>query len=63
MFIFILIFIFVVLVIVGVGVKIVLQGYQWIVECFGCYIKMLQLGFSLVVLFMDCIGCKINMME
>lgn len=63
MLIFIFIFIFVVLVIVVVVVKIVLQGYQWMVECFGCFIQMLQLGLSLVVLFMDCIGCKVNMME
>lgn len=63
MFIFISIFIFVALVIVGAGVKIVSQGYQWIVERFGRYIKTLQSGFSLVVSFMDRIGRKINMME
>ncbi|VAX77091.1 Protein QmcA [Serratia symbiotica] len=53
----------IVLLLVFAGIKIVPQGFQWTVERFGRYTKMLLPGLNFVVPFMDRIGRKINMME
>ena len=45
------------------GVKTVPQGYNWTVERFGRYTKLLQPGLNLIVPFVDQIGRKMNVME
>jgi len=45
------------------GVKTVTQGYQWTVERFGRYTRILYPGLNLIVPFFDRIGRKVNMME
>jgi regulator of protease activity HflC (stomatin/prohibitin superfamily) len=45
------------------GVKTVPQGYNWTVERFGRYTRMLGPGLNLVVPFVDRIGRKMNVME
>ncbi|NND67104.1 MAG: SPFH/Band 7/PHB domain protein, partial [Halioglobus sp.] len=45
------------------GAKLVPQGYNWTVERFGRYTKMLKPGLNLIVPFVDRIGEKVNMME
>ena len=45
------------------GVKTVPQGYNWTVERFGRYIKLLTPGLNLIVPFVDQIGRKMNVME
>src|SRR5215471_7940812 len=45
------------------GVKTVPQGYNWTVERFGRYTRMLRPGLNLVVPFIDRIGRKMNVME
>lgn len=57
------IIIFVAIVIVLTCVKTVPQGFQWTVERFGRYTRTLLPGLHFIVLFMDKIGRKINMME
>lgn len=48
---------------VYLGVKTVPQGYNWTVERFGRYTRMLQPGLNLIVPFVDQIGRKMNVME
>src|SRR5258707_8007997 len=48
---------------VFLGVKTVPQGYNWTVERFGRYTRMLRPGLNLVVPFIDRIGRKIHVME
>src|SRR6267143_722601 len=48
---------------VFLGVKTVPQGYNWTVERFGRYTRMLRPGLNLVVPFIDRIGRKMNVME
>src|ERR1700743_282183 len=45
------------------GVKTVPQGYNWTVERFGRYTKVLLPGLNLIVPFVDRIGRKMNVME
>jgi regulator of protease activity HflC (stomatin/prohibitin superfamily) len=45
------------------GVKTVPQGYNWTVERFGRYTKLLQPGLNLIVPFVDQIGRRMNVME
>ncbi len=45
------------------GVKTVPQGYNWTVERFGRYTKILMPGLNLIVPFVDQIGRKMNVME
>src|SRR5215472_16556095 len=45
------------------GVKTVPQGYNWTVERFGRYTRILRPGLNLVVPFIDRIGRKMNVME
>jgi regulator of protease activity HflC (stomatin/prohibitin superfamily) len=45
------------------GVKTVPQGYNWTVERFGRYTKILLPGLNLIVPFVDRIGRKMNVME
>jgi regulator of protease activity HflC (stomatin/prohibitin superfamily) len=48
---------------VFLGVKTVPQGYNWTVERFGRYTRMLMPGLNLIVPFVDRIGRKMNVME
>ena len=48
---------------VFLGVKTVPQGYNWTVERFGRYTRMLRPGLNLMVPFIDRIGRKMNVME
>jgi regulator of protease activity HflC (stomatin/prohibitin superfamily) len=61
--IFVLIVVFLALLTVFLGVKTVPQGYNWTVERFGRYTRMLRPGLNLVVPFIDRIGRKMNVME
>src|SRR6266478_620468 len=61
--IFVLIVVFLAILTVFLGVKTVPQGYNWTVERFGRYTRMLRPGLNLVVPFFDRIGRKINVME
>jgi regulator of protease activity HflC (stomatin/prohibitin superfamily) len=61
--IFTLIVVFLAVLIVFLGVKTVPQGYNWTVERFGRYTRMLRPGLNLVVPFIDRIGRKMNVME
>jgi regulator of protease activity HflC (stomatin/prohibitin superfamily) len=45
------------------GVKTVPQGYNWTVERFGRYTKILMPGLNLIVPFVDRIGRRMNVME
>src|SRR5215469_15095423 len=61
--IFVLIVVFLAILTVFLGVKTVPQGYNWTVERFGRYTRMLRPGLNLVVPFIDRIGHKMNIME
>jgi regulator of protease activity HflC (stomatin/prohibitin superfamily) len=61
--IFVLIAVFLAILTVFLGVKTVPQGYNWTVERFGRYTRMLRPGLNLVVPFIDRIGRKMNLME
>src|ERR1700739_1273537 len=61
--IFVLIVVFLAILTVFLGVKTVPQGYNWTVERFGRYTRILQPGLNLVVPYIDRIGRKINVME
>lgn len=60
---FLLVFVFVVVVILFKVVCMVLQGYEWMVECFGCYIYIMFFGLYFLILIVYGVGCKVNMME
>jgi regulator of protease activity HflC (stomatin/prohibitin superfamily) len=60
---FVLIIVFLAILTLLMGVKTVPQGYNWTVERFGRYTRILQPGLNLVVPFIDRIGRKINVME
>ncbi len=51
------------LVVVSSALKSVPQGYQWTVERFGRFTRILTPGLNFLVPFIDKIGHKINMME
>ncbi|MTC49823.1 SPFH/Band 7/PHB domain protein [Providencia alcalifaciens] len=59
----IIIFVAIAIIIVTTCVKTVPQGFQWTVERFGRYTRILQPGLHIIVPFMDKIGRRINMME
>src|SRR5215468_8031870 len=61
--IFVLIVVFLAILTVFLGVKTVPQGYNWTVERFGRYTRMLRPGLNLVVPFVDRIGRRMNVME
>jgi regulator of protease activity HflC (stomatin/prohibitin superfamily) len=61
--IFVLIVVLLAILTMFLGVKTVPQGYNWTVERFGRYTRMLQPGLNLVVPFVDRIGRKMNVME
>jgi regulator of protease activity HflC (stomatin/prohibitin superfamily) len=61
--IFVLIVVFLAILTLMLGVKTVPQGYNWTVERFGRYTRMLRPGLNLVVPFIDRIGRKMNVME
>ena len=61
--IFVLIVVFLAILTVFLGVKTVPQGYNWTVERFGRYTRILRPGLNLVVPFIDRIGRKMNVME
>ncbi len=61
--IFVLIVVFLAILTVFLGVKTVPQAYNWTVERFGRYTRMLRPGLNLVVPFVDRIGRKMNVME
>jgi regulator of protease activity HflC (stomatin/prohibitin superfamily) len=61
--IFVLVFVFLAVLTLMLGVKTVPQGYNWTVERFGRYTRMLRPGLNLVVPFVDRIGRKMNVME
>jgi regulator of protease activity HflC (stomatin/prohibitin superfamily) len=61
--IFVIIIVFLAILTVFLGVKTVPQGYNWTVERFGRYTKMLMPGLNLIVPFVDHIGRKMNVME
>ena len=60
---FVIIIVFLAILTLILGVKTVPQGYNWTVERFGRYTRILQPGLNLVVPFIDRIGRKINVME
>src|SRR6202795_462023 len=60
---FVLLIVFLAILTVFLGVKTVPQGYNWTVERFGRYTRMLQPGLNLVVPFADRVGRKMNVME
>src|ERR1700688_3131989 len=59
----VIIIVFLAVLTVFLGVKTVPQGYNWTVERFGRYTRMLGPGLNLVVPFVDRIGRKMNVME
>jgi regulator of protease activity HflC (stomatin/prohibitin superfamily) len=61
--IFVLVVVFLAILTLFLGVKTVPQGYNWTVERFGRYTRMLRPGLNLVVPFVDRIGRKMNVME
>jgi regulator of protease activity HflC (stomatin/prohibitin superfamily) len=60
---FVIIIVFLAILTLLLGVKTVPQGYNWTVERFGRYTRILQPGLNLVVPYIDRIGRKINVME
>lgn len=56
-------FVFLAIVLVMKSLKSVPQGYQWTVERFGRFTRILTPGLNIIVPFIDDIGHKINMME
>jgi len=61
--IFAIVIVFVAVLTLYLGVKTVPQGYNWTVERFGRYTKLLQPGLNLIVPFVDQIGRRMNVME
>ena len=55
---FVILIVFLAILTVLLGVKTVPQGYNWTVERFGRYTRMLQPGLNLIVPFVDRIGRK-----
>jgi regulator of protease activity HflC (stomatin/prohibitin superfamily) len=61
--IFIIVLVLLAVLVIFLGVKTVPQGYNWTVERFGRYTKMLRPGLNFIVPFVDQVGRKINVME
>src|SRR6201986_888613 len=60
---FVVLIVFLAILTLLLGVKTVPQGYNWTVERFGRYTRILQPGLNLIVPFIDRIGRKMNVME
>jgi regulator of protease activity HflC (stomatin/prohibitin superfamily) len=60
---FVVIVVLLVILTLYLGVKTVPQGYNWTVERFGRYTRLLLPGLNLIVPFIDQIGRKMNVME
>ncbi|MCY4329313.1 MAG: SPFH/Band 7/PHB domain protein [Endozoicomonadaceae bacterium] len=54
---------FVVIILIATGVKIVPQGYQFTVERFGRFTRLLSPGLHILIPFIDRVGFRQNMME
>ncbi|MBK5957073.1 hypothetical protein CCR97_02430 [Rhodoplanes elegans] len=61
--IFIILLVLLAILTVFLGVKTVPQGFNWTVERFGRYTRLLPPGLNLIVPFVDRIGRRINVME
>jgi regulator of protease activity HflC (stomatin/prohibitin superfamily) len=61
--IFLLIVVLLVILTLFLGVKTVPQGFNWTVERFGRYTRMLHPGLNLIVPYIDQIGRRMNIME
>jgi regulator of protease activity HflC (stomatin/prohibitin superfamily) len=61
--IFLLIVVLLVILTLFLGVKTVPQGFNWTVERFGRYTRMLHPGLNLIVPYIDQVGRKMNIME
>ena len=61
--IFLVIVVLLVILTLFLGVKTVPQGYNWTVERFGRYTRMLSPGLNLIVPYIDQVGRKMNVME
>jgi regulator of protease activity HflC (stomatin/prohibitin superfamily) len=61
--IFVLIIVLLAVLTLFLGVKTVPQGFNWTVERFGRYTRLLRPGLNLLVPFVDRIGRKMNVME
>jgi regulator of protease activity HflC (stomatin/prohibitin superfamily) len=61
--IFAIVIVFLAVLTLYLGVKTVPQGYNWTVERFGRYTKLLRPGLNLIVPFVDQIGRRMNVME
>ncbi len=61
--IFVIVVVLLAIITLGLGVKTVPQGYNWTVERFGRYTRLLFPGLNLIVPYIDKIGRKINTME
>jgi regulator of protease activity HflC (stomatin/prohibitin superfamily) len=61
--IFIIVLVLLAVLVIFLGVKTVPQGYDWTVDRFGRYTKLLRPGLNFIVPFVDQIGRKINIME
>ena len=59
----VLLLVFLAIVLVVKSLKSVPQGFQWTVERFGRFTRILTPGLNIIVPFIDDIGHKINMME
>src|SRR3990170_3412655 len=60
---FIVIIVALAILIIISGVKTVPQGYNWTVERFGRYTRILAPGLNIIVPFFDRVGRKMNVME
>jgi regulator of protease activity HflC (stomatin/prohibitin superfamily) len=61
--IFVIVLLLLAIITLYMGVKTVPQGYNWTVERFGRYTKILLPGLNLIVPFVDQIGRRMNVME
>ncbi|MFC3652022.1 SPFH domain-containing protein [Dyella humi] len=61
--IFALVVVVVAIIVLAKLVRIVPQGYEWTVECFGKYTRTLSPGLHFLIPFMYNVGRKVNMME
>ena len=59
----VMLLVFLALVLVIKSLKPVPQGFQWTVERFGRFTRILKPGLNIIVPFIDDIGHRINMME
>lgn len=60
---FIVVLVLLAILTIYLGVKTVPQGFNWTVERFGRYTKLLRPGLNLIVPFIDRVGRRMNVME